>query len=477
VESHKPRIHEAVQQDLGRSGFQTDLQEIDGLIDILLYFKSHLSELMADIPKDVPSLLFDSRAYLRPEPYGVALIVGTWNYPFTTALNPLVNAIATGNVALVKPSELAPHCAAVIHSIIDTLDPGVAACVEGGADVAIAVLDMRWDLIVFTGSPEKGRLIAAAAAKNLTPVILELGGKNPVIIDKDVVMDNAVKRIVQGRFMNAGQLCISPDLALVHSARLDEFVNGLKKTIAEFFGPDPKQSRDYSRIINDFHTRRIAKLLEGHGGKVICGGEVDIENRYIAPTVLLKPNKNAPVADEEVFGPILNVFSYDTIEECVEIINSREKPLAVYYFGNSRKNMETLTNCTSSGNITWNDCVVQHACPDLPFGGVGNSGIGELFGVEGFKAMSHNKSVLERGTNNSFPASLRYPPYTPGNQRNLLRVKSLFNYGLRDAKRVIRNVAIAGVVVLLAYKGYLDPLISQASQIGATILKIVKKEA
>jgi aldehyde dehydrogenase (NAD+) len=403
--------------------------------------------------------------------------MGSWNYPYTTTLIPLINAIAAGNVVLIKPSEMSPQSSAVMKSIIDSLDPRVFACIEGGPEVAVAVLDMRWDLIVFTGSPQKGKLVAAAAAKNLTPVVLELGGKNPVIIDADAAMDNAVKRIVQGRYMNAGQLCISPDLALVHSSRLDEFLNGVKRTITEFFGQDPKRSSDYSRIVNEFHTRRIAKMLEGHGGTVVCGGEVDIENRYIAPTVLLRPNKNSPVADEEVFGPILSVFTFDSFDECIEIINSREKPLALYYFGKNKQHMNMLKTLTSSGSITWNDCVVHAVCHDLPFGGVGNSGIGLIAGKEGFRAMSHSKAVLERGSNNSYPSSLRFPPYTPGNQKIFLKMMHILSFNVGIAKRILRKTLIIVLIAVLGYKGYLNPLIRQLIRILYAILSFTTKRS
>ena len=458
VEQMSQKIHEAVEKDLGRSPFLTALTETEGLKETVDYYSSNLKLFMKDQVRDIPAYLAPGSNYVYYEPYGVALIIGSWNFPFSTTLHPMIGAIAAGNVVCIKPSEMSAHSSSVMKQLIDSLDQRVFGCIEGGADIAISLLEERWDVISFTGSPDKGKMIAAAAAKYLTPTILELGGKNPVIVDKDANMDNAVKRIVQGRYLNAGQLCISPDMALVHSSRLDEFIDNLKATISQFFGPNPKLSKDYARIINDMHTKRIAALLEGHNGKLICGGEVDFKERYIAPTVILNPDLNSPVGSQEIFGPILVIFTYNKIEECIELINSREKPLALYYFGGSRKNMELIKLQTSSGNLTWNDCVFHYSCCDLPFGGVGTSGISKMFGEEGFRAMCHPKSVAERFTINSYPASLRYPPFTESSQKSFLRLKHYLGFSVNNAKSTVKKTALLAFILYLAYKGHLDPI-------------------
>ena len=458
IELHTPQIHEAVEKDLGRSPFLTALTETEGIKELIDYYLANLKTFMKDQPKDIPAYLAPGSNYVKYEPFGVALVIGSWNFPFTTTIHPVIGAIAAGNTVCAKPSEMAAHSSALMKQILDTLDPRVFGCVEGAAEMAIALLEERWDFIAFTGSPDKGKLIAAAAAKYLTPTLLELGGKNPVIVDRDVNMDNAVKRIVQGRYLNAGQLCISPDMALVHVSRLDEFLVGLKATITQFFGVDPKLSKDYARIVNDMHTKRVASLLEGHKGTIVCGGQVDFKERYIAPTIILNPDLNSPVGSQEIFGPILVVRTFNNIDECIELINSREKPLALYYFGGSRQNMELINSQTSSGNFTWNDCVFHAACCDLPFGGVGNSGLSKMGGIEGFKAMSNHKSVAERFTLNSYPASLRFPPYTESSKKSFLKVKYYLGFSVNHAICLMKSIAIVGAVGVLAYKGYLDPV-------------------
>jgi aldehyde dehydrogenase (NAD+) len=473
IEKLNLKIQEAVLKDLSRSYFMTSATETEGMIDTINYYLANLKKFMKDTPKDLPALLAPGTAYVKYEPYGVALIIGSWNFPFATTLHPLIGALAAGNVVCVKPSEVSENSSHVIKEILDSLNPDVFGCIEGGVDVAVALLEQQWDLIAFTGSSDKGKLIAAAAAKYLTPVVLELGGKNPCIVDKDANMDNAVKRIVQGRFLNAGQLCISPDLVLVHSSRLDEFLEGLKNTITQFFGQDPKLSKDYARIINDMHTKRISKLLENHKGTIVIGGQIDLPERYISPTVVLSPDKNSPLAKEEVFGPVLVVFPFNSIEECIEEVNSRDKPLALYYFGSSRQHLEALKNSTSSGSVTWNDCVYHYICGDVPFGGVGNSGISKIFGEEGFRAMSHAKGVFEKYALNPYPLSIRYPPFTESNQRLYFFLKKYTWISYNKVFKAAQITAVAGLVVALAYNGYLEPAAHALSSAYTSVLSLI----
>lgn len=468
--AHKPDIIESLDKDLSRCAHLSILTEYDILINNIDYHIQMLSKWMQPEPCDLPLLLAPAQALIVKEPYGLVLVIGAWNFPFATSLNPVITAIAAGNCVLLKPSEISSNTSRVMKSIISNLNQSCIQCIEGGTDVAVALTQARWDLIGFTGSPEKGKLVAQAAAKFLTPTLLELGGKNPVIIDENVDLSMAVQRIAQGRFLNSGQICLSPEIAFVHSSNLEKFLQLMKETITQFYGANPKESKDYGRIINEFHTKRVQALVRGeHNGNIVIGGEIDIEDKYIAPTVIVNPSVDSEIAKEEIFGPVLLVYSFEKIQETIDFINAREKPLALYYYGKSKSNMLNIRDQTSSGNFCWNESVFNYACITMPFGGVGNSGNGVMYGKEGFKAMSHQKSVLLKDSYDGFPVTLRYPPYTPSKIKRFGLLKQAMSSTLNSALFTIKFAAIVSLGAYAYKLGYLDSIISQLDGFRSTL--------
>ncbi|CAG9329530.1 unnamed protein product [Blepharisma stoltei] len=452
VTENENQIIESLKQDLGRCEFLTRVCEIDSLTANIDYQIKNLKSFMSPEDHDIPLAMAPAKAQVIHEPYGVALVMGSWNFPFSTTLNPVICAIAAGNCVCVKPSEISPSTSHAIKTIVSQLDPETVSCIEGGPKIAELLLKQRWDVIAFTGSPEKGKLVAKAASEHLTPTILELGGKNPVIVDEMVNLDLAAMRIVQTRFLNVGQLCLSPEYVFVHHSMLNDFLQKLQLYIKQFYGENPKNSPDYGRIINEAHTWRILKLLERHEGELIVGGDADIESKYISPTVILNPSPESELCRQEVFGPILTVFTYTNIDECISYINAREKPLALYYYGNNTKTMEKVKQNTSSGHFSCNESAFNYSCVDLPFGGVGQSGMSMIFSKYGFEAMSHQKSVLIKGNFNGYPVSLRYPPYTPEKVASFNKLKALTQFSLWQALKFGKRFLIVLVIVLFATK-------------------------
>lgn len=361
-------------------------------------------------PRKVPASLqqFPSAAKIYPEPLGVVLIIGAWNYPFQLVMSPLVGAIAAGNCAIIKPSEIAVNTSKLVADLIaKTFDSAYIAAVEGGADTSQQLLAEKFDYIFFTGSPNIGRIVMEAAAKNLTPVTLELGGKSPCIVDADIQVEYSAKRIVWGKFINAGQTCIAPDYLLVNRAIKSEFLTAVIQAIRSFYGENPAESTDYCRIISKRHFMRLTEFLKD--GKIIIGGETNAEEKYIAPTVIDGVNWDAPAMQEEIFGPILPVLEYSDLEEAIALINSRPKPLALYFFSRDQQKQQRVLRETASGTVCFNETVLQFSSTHLPFGGVGNSGIGNYHGKASFETFSHYKSVLSNTF--LFDLNLRYVPY------------------------------------------------------------------
>ena len=443
----------ALHTDLNRCSMASKLTEAEHLVDLVDYTLSNLKAWMRDDPKDVPALLLPANTYVRYEPLGVGLIMGSWNFPFDVTLGPLISAIAAGNAAIVKPSEMSVASAAVIEKIVSVLDPECYQVVTGGPEVAADLVAKKWDFVFFTGSTEKGRLVAQAAARHLTPCLLELGGKNPAIVDRDANLVNAALRIVQGRTLNVGQICLCPEYVFVHESVAAEFERLVLSTLASFYGDDAKKSGDYGRIINTGNTQRIAKLLENHGGEVLYGGHFSVEDRYVEPTVIKNPSLNSALMREEIFGPILSLFTFSEIGEVIKFINDRDRPLAIYYCGSENKD-EVMTR-TTSGGFLQNEVAFHYAIPDLPFGGVGPSGTGRYHGEEGFRCLSNAKSVLEKDTYNGFPISLRYPPHTTANEASFLRLKGLVSFSAAEMKKSAVRAAVVSAVGFAFYKGYL----------------------
>ncbi|GET39165.1 aldehyde dehydrogenase [Microseira wollei] len=356
---------------------------------------------------EIPLEQFPASAIIYPEPLGVVLIIAPWNYPFQLTLSPLVGAIAAGNCAILKPSELAPHTSRVIADICQkNFDPAYIAVVEGGVETSQQLLKEKFDHIFFTGGTAVGKIIMEAAAKQLTPVTLELGGKSPCIVDADINLEHTARRIAWGKFINAGQSCIAPDYILVDKTIKKDLIENIKKCLKEFYGDDPENNPDYGRIINQKQFDRLTAFLNG---EIIVGGKTNPETLYIAPTLIDNVSLDAPLMQEEIFGPILPIIEYNNLSEAIGIVNAQPKPLALYLFSKNKNYQERVLRETSSGGVCINDTVMQVGIPDLPFGGVGFSGIGSYHGQASFDIFSHQKSVLKRSF--LMDLKLRYAPY------------------------------------------------------------------
>ena len=357
----------------------------------------------------MPVLLnFPSGDKIYNEPYGTVLIISPWNYPFQLALSPLIGAVAAGNTVVLKPSELTPHTGKVIFEIISSVfDKNHVCVVEGDASVAEKLLQECWDYIFFTGSVAIGKIVAKAAADNLTPVTLELGGKNPCIIDKTANIKLAAKRIVWGKFINGGQTCIAPDYILIHYSVKDDFIVHLKNEITHAYGNNPFQSNDYPRIINQRNFNRLKKMIINE--KLLMGGETDEQGLYISPTLIDNPGLDSEVMKGEIFGPILPILDFTDETEIEKIILTYEKPLALYVFSDNRSFVRRMIEKYSFGGGTINDTTVHFADHHLPFGGVGHSGIGAYHGRYSFDTFSHKKGITRRY--NWLDIPVRYAPY------------------------------------------------------------------
>jgi len=399
-------IVNAVKADLGRPDFEAYF-EIAAISEIN-YALKHLKSWVK--PKKVATSIdqFPASAKIYPEPLGVVLIISPWNYPFQLMISPLTGAIAAGNCAVLKPSEVAANTSRVIADIIQkTFDPAYIAVVEGGVETSQQLLEEKFDHIFFTGGTAIGKIVMQAAAKHLTPVTLELGGKSPCIVDSDVDLKYAAKRITWGKYLNAGQTCIAPDYLLVDRRIKSELLTEIQKCVEEFYGDDPAQSPDYARLISRRHFERLEPLLKD--GEIVMGGQTKPEEKYIAPTVMDQVSWESPVMQEEIFGPILPVLEYTDFKEAIAQINARPKPLALYIFSKDKQKQEQVLQETSSGGVCINDTVMQVGVSTLPFGGVGDSGIGSYHGKASFDTFSHYKSVLKKGFR--FDPNWRYPPY------------------------------------------------------------------
>ena len=399
----------ALNEDLGRPPFEGWGAEIRTLQLEIDHTLDHLADWMRADSARAPLFLQPGKAYVVPEPLGVALVIAPWNYPFQLSLGPVVGALAAGCCAVIKPSEIAPATSRVLAELVPKyLDTDAIAVVEGAVEETTALLEQRWDHILFTGGERVGKIVMSAAAKHLTPVTLELGGKSPTIVDRSANLDVAARRIIWGKALNAGQTCIAPDYILVERSVKAALVDKLKATLLEFYGTDPKSSPDYGRIISDHHHRRLVKLLEGQ--TVIAGGEHDASERFFALTLLDEVSPDAPVMQEEIFGPILPILTVDSVDEAIGFVLDRPRPLALYLFSGDRANQDKVLAETSSGGACVNEVVNHFAVSSLPFGGVGTSGMGAYHGKAGFDTFSHHKSVLNKPT--FIDPVVRYAPYS-----------------------------------------------------------------
>ncbi len=405
---HEDSLLAALKKDLNKPRQEALATEIEVTVAEIDHYLRNLEDWME--PERVPTPLFfqPGSSMIMPEPFGVALIIAPWNYPVKNLFGPLLGAIAAGNTAVVKPSEISPTCSKAISDMIkDTFGPEYVVSIEGGVAETSELLKERFDYLLFTGGTEIGRIVYQAAAKHLTPVTLELGGKSPCIIDTNINMDVAAKRLVWGKFQNAGQTCIAPDYIYVNNTIKAKFLERVKHYIVEFFGPAEKPSDDLGRLISDRHFQRVSKMLTGD---IIIGGVTDAATKYISPTIIDNVTMDHPAMQEEIFGPVMPIIGYDNFDEVIHHINAGERPLAMYLFSNDAKLKKRLMNETSSGAILVNETMVHAGQPNLPFGGVGNSGIGAYNGKLGFDTFSHKKPVMVRSFLGDVPQ--KYPPYT-----------------------------------------------------------------
>jgi len=409
MDDHAEDFLAALKADLGKPALEARITDVSIVKNEALLAKKHLHAWMRPQRVRTPLEQQPASARVLREPLGVVLIIAPWNYPVQLLLSPLVGAIAAGNCVVLKPSEVTPHVSELLGRLVPRyLDTSCVALVQGGAEETRALLQQRFDHILYTGNGTVARIVMEAAAQQLTPVTLELGGKSPCIVDRDVEMEVCARRIAWGKFLNAGQTCIAPDYVLVHETRERDLLEALKRALREFYGDDPKRSSDFGRIVNERHHRRLAVLLKD--GEIVVGGETDESDRYIAPTILRNVSPQAPIMNDEIFGPILPVLTIRSIDEAIRFVNARPKPLALYVFTRDPKVEEEVLSRTSSGGACVNATLWHLANSNLPFGGVGPSGMGAYHGRDSFETFSHRKSVVTKSTR--LDPKIAYPPYT-----------------------------------------------------------------
>lgn len=409
IKNHEKEITKALWDDLKKSEFEAYATEIGITENEIKYTINNLKKWAKTRCKPTPMALFPSRSRIVKEPFGVALIIAPWNYPFQLVIMPLIGAIAAGNCAIVKPSTAAQATANVLEKIIKTaFDEKYVMVVNGANQLTDQLLEEQMDYIFYTGGVGYGKYVAAAAAKHLTPTTLELGGKSPCVVDEDANVPIAARRIIWGKMLNAGQTCVAPDYVMVHKNVAKNLTECMAAEIERQFGKEPKISPDYARIINDAQFVRLTRLLDS-SANVICGGENDATERYIAPTLIAQPDMNSELMKDEIFGPLLPIVVVDHIQEAITYIAENEKPLALYYFTQSKKKARQMIENTRSGGVCINDVVIHAGSSFLPFGGVGSSGMGTYHGKASFDTFSHVRAVMSTIT--AINANARFAPY------------------------------------------------------------------
>ncbi len=409
LEENEAAIEAALAADLGKPAQEVLLGELALLYSSIRHARRRLRRWAGPRRVSTPALAQPGRSWVQPEPLGVVLILGAWNYPFQVVFGPLVPAIAAGNCVLLKPSEIAPRSSALMARLVpEYLDPRAVAVVEGGVEETTALLRLRFDHIVYTGGAAVGRIVMRAAAEHLTPVTLELGGKSPCVIDRGADLKSAARRIIWGKCINSGQSCIAPDYVLVTPDQRDGLIGAISGELERMYGSDRLASNDYANIINDRHFNRLQSYLDS--GRVVIGGRLDEATRRIEPTVLVDVSADSPVMQEEIFGPILPVLTVADLDAAMAFILKRDKPLAAYLFTRSKASERRFVQTISAGNLCINDVILFMAVHELPFGGVGMSGMGQYHGKTGFDRLSHLKAVMKRGR---FPdPAVRFAPYS-----------------------------------------------------------------
>jgi aldehyde dehydrogenase (NAD+) len=408
IEENEEKILHALHEDLRKSPYEAYLTEVGIVRDELRHMVKKVQKWARPKRVRTPVYHLPAASYIYPEPYGLALIISPWNYPFQLAVAPLAAAMAAGNCAVIKPSEFSANTSHVLAKIFEIyFDPSYISVITGDADVSTALLAEKFDYVFFTGSPAVGKIVMTAAANHLTPITLELGGKSPCIVDADTNIDLAAKRIVSGKFINAGQTCIAPDYLMVHQSVKEPLVDRIIHYIQKFYGTKPGQSPDYPKIINKKHFDRLLGLTKD--ATIMCGGDADPDLLIISPTLISNVDWDHPSMQEEIFGPVLPVMGFDNLPNAIARINDWPKPLALYIFSNDQKSIDTVLKKVSFGGGCINDTLIHFATPNLPFGGVGNSGMGGYHGKFGFDTFSHRKSVMRSTVRFDFP--FRYPTF------------------------------------------------------------------
>ena len=409
IKDNEAEILEALAKDLGKPALEAFVSEVHFLLTELKLLQKNLRGWMKPTPVKTPMSGQPGKSMIHHDPLGVVLIISPWNYPIQLALMPLFGAVAAGNCAIVKPSEVAPHCSKLMADLLPRyVDPDCIRVIEGGVDETTALLEERFDHICYTGNGHVGRIVMSAAAKHLTPVTLELGGQNPCIVDRSANLKVTANRILWGKFFNAGQTCIAPNHLFVHKDVSDALLGYLREGLRSFYGLDPKCSPDFGRIINERHFDRLAVLMDE--GETVIGGMRDRGARYIAPTVITGITLESPIMHDEIFGPILPVMTFETIDEVIETINDAPKPLALFVFAEDEAVTQQVLDETSSGGVTVNHTWMHPLVPTLPFGGVGESGMGAYHGKFSFDTFTHQRAVHVKPTRMDPP--MLYPPYT-----------------------------------------------------------------
>lgn len=409
IVDNEQAVMDALKKDLNKSPMEAYGTEIGFLIADIDHTLKDIRTLSK--PRKVKTPLFHQigSSWIQAEPYGVTYIIAPWNYPFQLALSPVIGAIAAGNTCILRPSRMSENTAKIMEKIINNnFDENYLKVVLTDIQQSNTLLEQKFDYIFFTGSPDVGRQIYQSAAKHLTPVTLELGGKSPMFVDETFNTNWGIKRMVWGKFTNAGQTCVAPDYVLVDKKVKQKFVDAFIKTTKDFFGEDPQQSADLGRIINEKHFIRLSQLLEK--GNILMGGKTDMKDLFIAPTLIDGISVEDPIMQGEIFGPILPIIEYEKLDDAIKFVNSRNKPLALYIFSDDKMYQERILNETSSGNASINECLMHVGQFELPFGGVGESGIGAYHGKLSFDTFSHLKGVLKKSTLSDFKQ--RFPPYT-----------------------------------------------------------------
>lgn len=410
IKEMEPEINVALQKDLGKSAFETFMCETGLTLSEISYMKKHLEKFSAKKRVRTPLAQFPSRSYILKEPYGVTLIMSPWNYPFMLSLEPLVDAVAAGNTVVLKPSAYSPCTSAVIKALISAVFPEeYVAVVEGGRAENTDLLEQKFDYIFFTGGTQVGRLVLEKAAAHFTPVTLEMGGKSPCIVDETADLKVAAKRIAFGKYLNCGQTCVAPDYLLIQETVTDKFLPLLEAAIREMYGTDPLQNSDYGRIINEKHFTRLSDILDSES--ILFGGNRSQSTLQIAPSVVGPVTPDSPAMGQELFGPILPVMTYRTLEEAISFVQSRPRPLALYIFSRNRAGIRAVQEQCSYGGGCVNDTIIHLATSEMGFGGVGMSGMGSYHGKYGFDTFTHEKSTVDKA--NWLDLPFRYQKYTP----------------------------------------------------------------